>query len=78
MRLTGTTPLLSAAMQVLGRYLYSQLQGVPGVRVLGPASSLSVERTGLVAFTVDGLHTSDLAFFLDQVCMHVCIYVYIQ
>lgn len=52
--------------QALGEYLYSQLQAVPGVSIIGPAPS-AAQRTGLVAFTVEGIHTSDLAFFLDQV-----------
>lgn len=46
----------------LGIYLYEQLLDVEGVKVLGPTSG----RAALAAFTVEGIHASDLSAFLDQ------------
>ena len=51
--------------KLLGRYLYERLAAVPGVRIYGPAPTQG-DRTGLVAFNIEGLHATDLAFFLDQ------------
>jgi cysteine desulfurase/selenocysteine lyase len=44
------------------------LIALPGVRVYGPPAA---ERSGVVSFTVDGIHAHDLATVLDA--DHVCI-----
>jgi cysteine desulfurase/selenocysteine lyase len=44
------------------------LSALPGVRVYGPPAA---ERSGVVSFTVDGIHAHDLATVLDA--DHVCI-----
>lgn len=46
--------------QELVRYTLPKLQSVPGLRILGPA-----ERAGIFSFTLDGIHSHDLATFLD-------------
>lgn len=51
--------------EVLGRYLYEQLQNIPNLRLYGPTTA-SNTRTGLVAFNSNTVHASDLSFFLDQ------------
>merc|ERR1712167_265219 len=45
-----------------GEYLYQKLSEIPEVKLYGPA----IQRTGLAAFNVEGIHATDLAFFLDQ------------
>ncbi len=48
----------------LGQRLVSGLSGIEGIRVLGPAAGL--ERTGLAAFDVAGVHAHDVGQFLDS------------
>ncbi|NYE96574.1 cysteine desulfurase/selenocysteine lyase [Psychromicrobium silvestre] len=48
----------------LGQLLVSGLAEIPGVRVLGPAPG--VERLGLAAFDVEGVHAHDVGQFLDD------------
>jgi cysteine desulfurase/selenocysteine lyase len=48
----------------LGQRLIAGLERIPGVRVLGPASG--VDRAGLAAFDVDGVHSHDVGQFLDD------------
>jgi len=48
----------------IGVYLYNRLSEVDRVTVLGPPKG--VERAGLCAFYVDGVHPSDLSTFLDM------------
>lgn len=48
----------------LGERLVAGLQQIDGVRVLGPAAG--VERIGLAAFDVDGVHAHDVGQFLDD------------
>ena len=52
--------LVATAMTALG--------ALPGVRVYGPPAA---QRSGVVSFTVDGIHAHDLATVLDA--DHVCI-----
>ncbi|MBO1266481.1 cysteine desulfurase [Arthrobacter cavernae] len=49
---------------VLGRRLVEGLSGIPGVRVVGPAAG--IERIGLAAFDVDGVHAHDVGQYLDN------------
>jgi cysteine desulfurase/selenocysteine lyase len=44
-------------------YTYDQLSQIEGVRILGPGPAA---RSGLVAFTLDGVHPHDLAAILDR------------
>jgi len=48
----------------LGQRLVSGLAEIPGVRVLGPAAG--VDRIGLAAFDVAGVHAHDVGQFLDE------------
>ncbi len=48
--------LLGLAQQALG--------GIPGVKIYGPAPV--ADRSGVVSFTLDGVHPHDLATILDQ------------
>jgi cysteine desulfurase/selenocysteine lyase len=47
----------------LGQRMVAGLENIPGVRVLGPAAGL--ERIGLAAFDVEGVHAHDVGQFLD-------------
>jgi cysteine desulfurase / selenocysteine lyase len=48
----------------LADYLHRRMNEVKGVEVLGPP--VGVERAALCAFTVEGVHPSDLSTFLDM------------
>ncbi|MCI4658703.1 SufS family cysteine desulfurase [Cryobacterium zhongshanensis] len=48
----------------LGQRLVAGLAEIPGVRVLGP--SAGIERIGLAAFDVAGVHAHDVGQFLDE------------
>ena len=48
----------------LGQQLVRGLSGLPGIRVLGPEAG--VERLGLAAFDVAGVHAHDVGQFLDD------------
>jgi cysteine desulfurase/selenocysteine lyase len=48
----------------LGGRMVAGLEALPGVRVLGPAAGL--ERIGLAAFDVEGVHAHDVGQFLDS------------
>jgi len=48
----------------LGQRMVAGLEGIPGVRVLGPA--VGAERIGLAAFDVAGVHAHDVGQFLDS------------
>jgi cysteine desulfurase/selenocysteine lyase len=51
----------------LTAYLFQQLQQVPQVRIYGPKPSTDGKgRAALAAFTVEGIHPSDLSSLLDQ------------
>lgn len=49
---------------MLTEYALEKMQELPGVRIVGPRSSIS--RGGAVSFTVDGLHPHDLGQLLDS------------
>jgi cysteine desulfurase/selenocysteine lyase len=49
--------------QALTRYAHELLADIPGIRFLGPAPE---KKAGLVSFSIQGLHPSDIAFGLDQ------------
>lgn len=48
----------------LGQRMVAGLEGIPGIRVLGPAAGN--ERIGLAAFDVEGVHAHDVGQFLDS------------
>jgi len=48
----------------LGQRMVAGLEGIPGIRVLGPAAGK--ERIGLAAFDVEGVHAHDVGQFLDS------------
>ena len=50
--------------ETLGKQLVDGLSQLPGIRVLGPAAG--VQRIGLAAFDVDGVHAHDVGQYLDQ------------
>eukprot|EP00471_Norrisiella_sphaerica_P001771 CAMPEP_0184491392 /NCGR_PEP_ID=MMETSP0113_2-20130426/20326_1 /TAXON_ID=91329 /ORGANISM="Norrisiella sphaerica, Strain BC52" /LENGTH=483 /DNA_ID=CAMNT_0026875749 /DNA_START=75 /DNA_END=1526 /DNA_ORIENTATION=+ len=52
----------------LGHYLWDSLSEIPGISLYGPSPSSSAgrDRGALVAFNCKGIHSNDLAFFLDQ------------
>lgn len=65
--------LLSIGMQriheyenELGNYLYHSLRSIPKLRIYGPTPSESVHRASLCAFTVENIHPTDIAMFLDE------------
>ena len=47
----------------LARALVDGLSGIPGIRIVGPASG--EQRAGLVSFDVEGVHAHDVGQFLD-------------
>jgi len=49
----------------LTRHLFSRLQAIEGVRILGPTPDQQPARGALATFLVDGLHANDLAAMLD-------------
>eukprot|EP00270_Netrium_digitus_P016392 TRINITY_DN5875_c0_g1_i1.p1 TRINITY_DN5875_c0_g1~~TRINITY_DN5875_c0_g1_i1.p1 ORF type:complete len:537 (-),score=118.94 TRINITY_DN5875_c0_g1_i1:304-1878(-) len=50
----------------LVEYLYAKLTSIKGVRVLGPPVGPHGRQASLCAFTVSGIHPTDLSTFLDQ------------
>lgn len=54
--------------QALTAATMAQLGSVPGVRLYGPPAG---ERSGVVSFTVEGIHPHDIATVLDG--EHVCV-----
>ena len=54
-------PDLAARERALGQRLAAGLREIPGVRVIGP-----LERVGLAAFDVEGVHAHDVGQFLDD------------
>jgi len=52
----------------LGGYLWSKLSEIKGISLYGPAPDTEAGkgRGALLAFNVPGVHSNDLAFFLDQ------------
>ena len=45
-------------------YALGELSGVPGLRIVGPATS--VDRGATISFTLDGIHPHDVAQLLDE------------
>jgi cysteine desulfurase / selenocysteine lyase len=45
-------------------YALSELSGVPGLRIVGPTTSVS--RGATISFTLDGIHPHDVAQLLDE------------
>lgn len=58
---------IHAYEQQLTAYLFQQLQTLPHLRVYGPKPTADGQgRAALAAFTVEGIHPSDLSTVLDQ------------
>lgn len=55
---------IHAHEQAVTSYALEALSDVPGLRVIGPQSA--AERSGLVSFTLDGVHPHDIAQILDD------------
>jgi cysteine desulfurase/selenocysteine lyase len=51
--------------QRLTRHLFTRLQAIDGLRILGPTPDQQPDRAALAAFTVEGLHANDIAELLD-------------
>jgi cysteine desulfurase/selenocysteine lyase len=60
----GLTRIHDRESELAGRML-AGLEGLPGIRVLGPG--LGVERAGLASFVVEGVHAHDVGQYLDDV-----------
>lgn len=56
--------VVAAHETAIGAALLTGVQGVPGIRVLGPLDP--TERIGAVAFDVEGVHAHDVGQFLDS------------
>ncbi|KAB1653125.1 SufS family cysteine desulfurase [Pseudoclavibacter chungangensis] len=54
---------IDAHERAIGARLVRGLEGIDGVRVIGPAAD--VPRAGLASFAVDGVHAHDVTQFLD-------------
>jgi cysteine desulfurase / selenocysteine lyase len=52
--------------QALTRRLFSRLEAIEGVTILGPTPQQQPDRGALAAFTVEGLHANDIAALLDS------------
>ena len=52
--------------QQLTRQLFTRLQAIEGVRILGPTPDQQPDRAALAAFHVEGLHANDIAALLDS------------
>jgi cysteine desulfurase/selenocysteine lyase len=63
LRETGMDRIHAWEMQ-LGQRLVAGLEAIEGIRVVGPKAG--VERIGLAAFDVDGVHSHDVGQFLDD------------
>ncbi|HEU4542358.1 MAG TPA: cysteine desulfurase [Jiangellaceae bacterium] len=55
---------VAAHEKALTRYALDRLQGIEGVRIIGPAEP--VDRGGAVSFTLDGIHPHDVGQVLDE------------
>ena len=49
----------------LTRHLFTRLQAIDGVRVLGPTPEQQPDRGALATFLVDGVHANDIAELID-------------
>ncbi|MEY4358653.1 MAG: SufS family cysteine desulfurase, partial [Cyanobacteriota bacterium] len=52
--------------QQLTRHLFERLQGIDGLRILGPTPEQQPDRAALAAFHVEGVHANDIAALLDS------------
>ena len=52
--------------QQLTRHLFSRLQAIDGLRILGPTPDQQPDRAALAAFHVDGVHANDISALLDS------------
>ena len=52
--------------QQLTQRLFSRLQAIEGVTILGPSPEIQPHRAPLAAFSVEGLHPNDIAALLDS------------
>jgi cysteine desulfurase / selenocysteine lyase len=52
-------------------YALKQLQGIKGIRILGPRNA--VDKGGVISFTLSGIHPHDIAQILDEdnICIRV-------
>ncbi|QPN63116.1 SufS family cysteine desulfurase [Synechococcus sp. CBW1004] len=57
---------IHAYEQRLTRHLFTRLQAIDGLRILGPTPEQQPHRAALAAFHVDGLHANDIAALLDS------------
>ena len=55
---------VAAHEHALTGYALDRLEGIPGVRIIGPREN--VERGSAISFVVDGLHPHDVGQFLDD------------
>jgi len=55
-------PAIEQHEKALVQQCISGIQSIPGIKILGPAAD---DRVGLVAFSIDGINSQDLARFLD-------------
>jgi cysteine desulfurase/selenocysteine lyase len=62
-------PNVRAHEQELLALAHQRLGAIPGVRIFGPASV--ADKSGVVSFTLDGVHPHDIATILDQ--QGVCV-----
>jgi cysteine desulfurase/selenocysteine lyase len=51
--------------QALAHYAYERIQGIPGLRILGPVEG-SPARGGLVSFVMENAHAHDIVMLADQ------------
>jgi len=52
--------------QQLTRHLFTRLQVIDGLRILGPTPEQQPDRAALAAFHVEGVHANDIAALLDS------------
>ena len=52
--------------QQLTRHLFTRLQAIDGLRILGPTPEQQPDRAALAAFHVEGVHANDIAALLDS------------
>ena len=57
---------IHAYEQRLTRHLFTRLQAIEGLRILGPTPDQQPDRAALAAFHVEGLHANDIAALLDS------------
>lgn len=53
---------IAAKEQILLAYATERLSSIPGLKIYGTAAN----KAGIISFTMDGIHTSDIAMVLDR------------